>query len=146
MIPTLTTEQFAEVYRQGLEDATFILFDALQQAVEKLETCTNRLAVFGKKLLKTEAGSAEKHPARRQQVGQATKCRKREGEHLVPPHPPIYRMHTSPAIVSELAPMPPKKSRGPGQSPGMVPLNMTVLPTNLSAVPSSEVDLPLQVE
>jgi transposase len=36
MIPKLTKEQFKQVYDQGL-DATFALFDALQQAVEKLE-------------------------------------------------------------------------------------------------------------
>jgi transposase len=36
MIPKLTKEQFRQVYDQGFE-ATFVLFDALQQAVENLE-------------------------------------------------------------------------------------------------------------
>jgi hypothetical protein len=36
MIPKLTKEQFRQVYDKGI-DATFALFDALQQAVENLE-------------------------------------------------------------------------------------------------------------
>lgn len=36
MIPKLTKEQFRHVYDQGF-DATYALFDALQQAIETLE-------------------------------------------------------------------------------------------------------------
>jgi transposase len=58
MIPKLTKEQFRQVYDQGL-DATFALFDALQQAVESLEKRVAHL----EGILAKNSGNSSKPPS-----------------------------------------------------------------------------------